>query len=210
MAADQADTEELLDRAGRGDDGARERLLARHRSRLRQMVAVRLDRRLAARLDPSDIVQEALADAARGLDEYLRDRPVPFYPWLRRFAWERLVEANRRHLLARRRSVAREEGFDLHLPDDSARALAGRLLSSGTSPSRRLLRQELRDRVQAALDRLDPRDREVLVLRYLEQLSTAESAAALGISVGAVKMRHLRALQRLRADLGGEDGGPSL
>jgi RNA polymerase sigma-70 factor (ECF subfamily) len=207
MAENEADTDELLDRAGRGDGEARQRLLARHRPRLRQMVTVRLDRRLAARLDPSDIVQEALADAARGLDEYLRDRPVPFYPWLRRFAWERLVEANRRHLQARRRSVAREEGFALYLPDQSARALAGRLLSSGTSPSRRLLRQELRDRVQAALDRLDPRDREVLVLRYLEQLSTAESAAALGISVGAVKMRHLRALQRLRADLGDEDGG---
>ena len=98
MAADQLDTEELLDRAGQGDGEARQRLLARHRHRLRQMVIVRLDRRLAARLDPSDIVQEALADAARGLDDYLRDRPVPFYPWLRRFAWERLVEVNRRHL----------------------------------------------------------------------------------------------------------------
>jgi RNA polymerase sigma-70 factor (ECF subfamily) len=209
MAADQADTEELLDRAGRGDDEARQRLLTRHRDRLRQMITVRLDRRLAARLDPSDIVQEALADAAGGLDDYLRDRPVPFYPWLRRFAWERLVELNRRHLQARRRSVAREERLDLmHLPDQSARALAERLLAHDTSPSRRLMRQELRDRVQAALDRLEPRDREVLMLRYLEQLSTAESAAALGVRVGAVKMRHLRALQKLRADLG-EDYGES-
>jgi RNA polymerase sigma-70 factor (ECF subfamily) len=205
MAADQLDTEELLDRAGQGDGEARQRLLARHRHRLRQMVAVRLDRRLAARLDPSDIVQEALADAARGLDDYLRDRPVPFYPWLRRFAWERLVEVNRRHLQARRRSVAREEQLELHLPDQSARALAERLFDKGTSPSGRLMSQELRDRVQAALDRLEPREREVLVLRYLEQLSTAESAAALGISVGAVKMRHLRALQELRADLGDDD-----
>ena len=93
------------------------------------------------------------------------------------------------------------------MPDQSARALAERLLAKGTSPSRGLMRQELRDRVQAALDRLDPRDREVLVLRYLEQLSTTESASALGISVGAVKMRHLRALQKLRADLG--DGSES-
>src|SRR3954468_20220302 len=96
MAADQLDTEELLDRAGQGDGEARQRLLARHRYRLRQMITVRLDRRLAARGDPSDIVQEALADAARGLDDYLRDRPLPFYPWLRRFAWERLVEIDHR------------------------------------------------------------------------------------------------------------------
>src|SRR3954471_13212600 len=159
MALDQLDTEELLNRAGGGDGEARQRLLARQRDRLRQMITVRLDRRLAARVDPSDIIQEALADAALGLDEYLRDRPVPFYPWLRRFAWERLVEVNRRHLQARRRSVAREERFDLNLPDQSARALAARLLADGTSPSRRLMRQELRDRVQAALDRLDARDR---------------------------------------------------
>src|SRR5215467_10011374 len=158
MAADQLDTEELLNLAGAGDGEARQRLLARHRHRLRQMVTVRLDRRLAARLDPSDIVQEALADAARGLDDYLRDRPVPFYPWLRRFAWERLVEANRRHLQARRRSVAREQRLEAHLPDPSARMLAARLLAEGTSPSRRLMRQEDRDRVQAALDRLEPRD----------------------------------------------------
>src|SRR6478752_6948618 len=124
MAADELDTNQLLDRAGQGDGEARQRL--------RQMVTVRLDRRLAARLDPSDIVQEALADAARGLDDYLRDRPVPFYPWLRRFAWERLVEVNRRHLQARRRSVAREEQLELHLPDQSARALAERLFDKGT------------------------------------------------------------------------------
>src|SRR5262245_26226401 len=112
MAADELDTEELLNRVGQGDGDARQRLLTRHRRRLRQMLTVRLDRRLAARVDPSDIVQEALAEAARSLDDYLRDRPVPFYPWLRRFAWERLVEVNRRHLQARRRSVAREERLD--------------------------------------------------------------------------------------------------
>jgi RNA polymerase sigma-70 factor (ECF subfamily) len=205
MALDQLDTEELLNRAGHGDGEARQRLLTRHRDRLRQMISVRLDRRLAARVDPSDIIQEALADAARGLDEYLRDRPVPFYPWLRRFAWERLVEVNRRHLQARRRSVAREEPLYLHLPDQSARALIDHLLCKGTSPSGRLMSQELREKVQAALDRLEPRDREILVLRYLEQLSTAECAAALGIGVGAVKMRHLRALQRLRAELGEDE-----
>jgi RNA polymerase sigma-70 factor (ECF subfamily) len=170
------------------------------------MVNLRLDRRLAARIDPSDIVQEALAEAARNLDDYVRERPVPFYPWLRRFAWERLVDVNRRHLLARRRSVTREQHETLELSDPSARVLVERLVSHGSSPSRRLLRQELRERVQTALDRLDPRDREVLLLRYLEQLSTAEIAAALEIGLGAAKMRHLRALQKLRAALGHDPG----
>ncbi len=61
----EPDTEELLNRAGRGEESARQDLLARHRARLRQMVALRIDRRMAARVDPSDVVQDALADAAQ-------------------------------------------------------------------------------------------------------------------------------------------------
>jgi RNA polymerase sigma-70 factor, ECF subfamily len=95
-AAHQPDTEELLDRAGTGDRAARQALLARHRGRLRQMVALRIDRRMAARVDPSDVVQEALAVAERSLSDYLKDRPLPFYPWLRQFAWERLIQLHRR------------------------------------------------------------------------------------------------------------------
>src|SRR5580704_8453320 len=101
----EPDTEELLALAGRGDQGAAEQLLVRHRRRLRQMIAIRLDRRVAARVDPSDVVQEALLEASRKLPEYLRVRPVPFYPWLRRIAWEHLVKAHERHLSARKRST---------------------------------------------------------------------------------------------------------
>jgi RNA polymerase sigma-70 factor (ECF subfamily) len=205
MRGAEPDTDVLLEQARRGDAPAREQLLTRHQARLRRMVAVRLDRRLAARVDPSDVVQEVLAEAARRMPDYLRDRPVPFYPWLRRLAWERLVKLHRRHLHARKRSVLREE--DWPLPDGSAAELAQRLLASASSPSRRMVRQELRERVRAALADLAARDREVLVLRYLEQLSTAETAAVLEISEGAVKVRHLRALERLRGLLGDDHEG---
>src|SRR6185369_2885618 len=173
-------------------------LLARHRSRLRQMVAVYLDRRLAARVDPSDVVQEALADAARGLSGYLRERPLPFYPWLRQFAWQRLLQLRRHHIHARRRSVDREVPWDMALPDPSANALIDRLIASGTSPSRRLIRDELCQRVRAALDRLAPRDREILVMRHLEEMSAGEIGSVLGISEVSVRARILRALTRLR------------
>src|SRR5687768_10163336 len=103
------DTDQLLASASRGDPSARGRLLERHRPRLKRMVSVRLDRRMAARVDPSDVVQEALLDAAGRLDEYLRERPIPFYPWLRRLAAGRLADAYRRHVRAARRSVGREE-----------------------------------------------------------------------------------------------------
>lgn len=191
-----ADTDQLLDDASRGDASARGRLLERHRPRLKRMVVVRLDRRLAARVDPSDVVQEALLEAAARLDDYLRDRPIPFYPWLRRIAWMRVADAYRHHLRAGRRSVEREELPAL--PGESAAELAERLLARDSGPSARLRRQERRERVRAGLNRLPERDREILVLRFLEELSTAEAAVVLGINEGATKVRLLRALQRLR------------
>src|SRR5579872_5226230 len=103
---DVPETDQLLGRAAAGDRRARSELLHRHRARLRRMVAVRLDRRILPRVDPSDVVQEALAEADQKLSAYLRQRPVPFYPWLRRLAWEQLVRLHERHLRAGRRSVA--------------------------------------------------------------------------------------------------------
>lgn len=198
MHAESPETELLIERARRGDEGARHALLTRHRSRLRQMISVRMDSRLAARVDPSDVIQDALAEAHRTMNEYLERRPLPLYPWLRRLAWERLVQLQRHHVGAGKRNLLREEGEDLALPDRSAVDLANRLVASGTSPSRHLLREEMRDRVRAALDGLSPRDREVIVLRFLEQLSTTEAAAVLEISAGAVKSRLMRALARFR------------
>lgn len=199
--------DELVERARRGDAAARGELLGRHRERLRRMVACRLDRRLAARLDPSDVVQDVLAEAHRQLPEYLEERPLPFYPWLRQIAWDRVVDLHRRHVLAQRRSVGREARGDLLLPDESAGLLVECLLDSQTSPTAYARRAELRDRLHQALLRLGERDREVLVLRYLEQLTTAEVAAVLGIREGAVKLRQLRALERLG---GLVEGGPEI
>lgn len=204
MYAESPETEQLIEQAASGDQAARQALFTRHRVRLRQMVAVRLDDRLARRVDPSDIVQDALVEAHRTLDDYLRRRPLPFYPWLRRRAWEQLAQVHRQHVEAGKRSLLQERRGDLDLPDRSAQLLANRLIASGTSPSRNAIREETRDRVRAALDELPPRDREILVLRFLEQLSTAEAAAVLGIGEAAVSSRLVRALARLQGLL--EDG----
>jgi RNA polymerase sigma-70 factor (ECF subfamily) len=198
MGSQESDTEELVRRAAGGDREAADRLLTEHRDRLRRMVAIRMDKRLAARLDPSDIVQDALYDASQKLPEYLQQRLLPFYPWLRQLAWKRLVAAHRRHVGAQARSVTREEHEAMALPDHSASQLASRLLSSGTSPSVQVIHEELQAKVQQVLARMGTHDRDVLVLRYLEQLSTAETAAVLGLTVDGVKSRQRRALQRLR------------
>jgi RNA polymerase sigma-70 factor, ECF subfamily len=204
-AARHEDTDELLRRVVSGDADARGQLLAKHRQRLRHMIEIRLDRRLRPRIDPSDVVQDALTEAAQKLSDYARRRPLPFYPWLRRLAWERLIQIHRRHVRAKRRSVQREEPGGLQLSEDSAGDLAERLAARGSSPSDRLERSEQRQRVQQALGLLGAADREVLILRYLEDLSTAEIAAVLELKESAVKMRQLRALQRLRDLLDDED-----
>jgi RNA polymerase sigma-70 factor (ECF subfamily) len=197
MVETPSDTYELVDRAALGEEAARQQLLARHRDRLRRMVTARLDRRLSARVDPSDVVQEAMAEAAIHLDAYLRERPLPFYPWLRHFACDRLMKLHRHHIKSQKRSVTREEGWSM--PDESAQQLANRLLARSANPVSRLIREELRDRVRAALEKMAEQEREVLVMRNLEHLTIAEIAAILDISEGAVKVRHLRALRRLKA-----------
>jgi RNA polymerase sigma-70 factor (ECF subfamily) len=197
----QADTDLLLDRVRAGDAGARRRLLDRHRRRLRRAVARRLDHRLAARVDPSDVVQEVLAEADRRLDDYAARRPLPYYPWLRQLADERLAALYRRHVRAQRRTVEREEAIPVPLSHESAAALSERLVDHGSRPGSRVVREELRRRVETALDRLSPADRAVLVLRYLEQRPTAAVAERLKVSVGAVRVRAVRALARLREQL---------
>src|SRR4051794_25823489 len=115
--------QDLIDQAALGDGPARQDLLEVHRESIRRMVAARLDRRLTSRIDPSDVVQDTLADASKRLDDFLRARPLPFLGWLRQIAGERVVDAPRRHLISRRRSVTREDQL-AEDPDDSTRALA--------------------------------------------------------------------------------------
>ena len=199
------ETDRLLRDAARGDQAALRSLLERHRERLRRMVALRLDSRLSARVDASDVVQEALIDAARKLVDYERDRPLPFYPWLHRLTAERLADVHRKHRRGTR-SVGREQAASAWR-DDSARMLVDHLVDSGTTPGHDLVREERRQRVRDALERLAPADRDILVMRYLEDLTFPEIAAILEIGESAAKMRHLRAIERIRSVLEIDDSG---
>src|SRR5881409_1869409 len=97
-----------LQQAAGGDQQAWALLLDAHRARLRRMVALRLDRRLQGRVDPSDIIQEAYIDASARLAEYARQPDMPFFLWLRFLTGQRLVRVHRQHLGAEMRDVARE------------------------------------------------------------------------------------------------------
>ena len=201
MGSDDLATDRLLCQARNGDGVAVGALFARHRDRLRRMVAVWMDARLKARIDASDVIQDAMAEAARKLPDYLDERPCAFYPWLRQIAWKHLVTLHRRHVSAQRRSVTREAPADLYPSNESTILFAERFAASSTSIPGRLVRKELHQRVQHALERLAPGDREVVVLLSLEQLSLAEVADVLGVSVEAARSRYRRAIERLHQQL---------
>ena len=186
MSEPAQNTELLLDRATSGDAMARRDLLEHYRDYLRRMVAARLDRRLAPRIDASDVVQETLADAAQRLDEYLSDPPLPFFGWLRVLAGEHVREAHRKHLFAKGRSVVRESRPP-ELNDVSMLNLAHQLASNDTSPSNSLMRDEQLEWVRAGLAALHAHDREVLVMRYVEALSSVEISQALGTTEAGAK-----------------------
>jgi RNA polymerase sigma-70 factor (ECF subfamily) len=208
MAGNSSETDGLLQRAARGDYQGWGTLLARHRERLRRMVALRLDQRLQGRIDASDVIQETYLEAWRRLAEYLRQPTMPFFLWLRFLAGQKLVTLHRHHLGVEMRDPGREVSlYRGSLPETSSAALAAQLLGHETRPSEAAIRAELKIRLQEALNSMEPIDREVLALRHFEQLSRAEIAQLLEISEAAVSKRYIRALKRLKEILVQLPGG---
>jgi RNA polymerase sigma-70 factor (ECF subfamily) len=171
------------------------------------MIGLRLDQAVGRRVDASDVVQDVLLEASRRLPDYRRNPALPFHLWLRQIARDHLVDAHRRHRGSAKRTVDREVALYTKqsgglFDDRSSFDLAAQLRDPALTPAAEALRRELRCRFEAALERLDEDDREIILLRHFEQLSNGEAALALGLSEAAAGMRHLRALRRLRGILG--------
>jgi RNA polymerase sigma-70 factor (ECF subfamily) len=208
MEHNSSETVDLVERARAGDQRALTEIFARHRERLRRMVEMRLDWRLQARLDASDVIQDAYLEVATRLEEYLRDPRLPLFLWLRLVVGERLITLHRHHLGTQMRDAGREVSlYREALPAASSAALAAQLLGKHTSPTQAAIRAERMLRLQEALNTMDPIDREVLTLRHFEQLTRAETAQVLGIEESAAAKRYVRALKRLKEILAGMPGG---
>ncbi len=196
LKPDSTETRGLLERVRGGDRRALDQLLTRYRPNLRAFVEMHLDPRLAARVDPSDVVQEAQLDVVRRIDDFLSRRPMPFHLWVRKTTYERLLDLRRHHRRARR-SVEREEV----LPNRSSLLLARPLLDGGPSPSQQLEARERAERVTRAVGGLADAEREILLLRHAEGLPFEEIACLLEIEPAAARKRFGRALIRLEKAL---------
>jgi RNA polymerase sigma-70 factor (ECF subfamily) len=213
MCADHApENASLLARAGGGDGDAWGALLALHQERLQSVIAFRLDPRLRRRVDVADVVQETFIAATARRAEFFQQSAQPLFLWLRWMVGNTLLELHRHHLGAQMRDPKREASGDRGPAGDgradTTRAAMGAQLTAGaTGPPTAAGRADVSARLNEALGRMDETDREVLAMRHFEQLTSGETAQALGINERAAAKRYTRALERLRDILAEMPGG---
>lgn len=198
MNQDPAETQRLLKRARAGDHSAFEEIFNRHRVRLQKAIAMRMDRRVAARVDASDVIQETYLEAFKRLPKYLHQDGMPFYLWLHWIAREKVLGLHRRHLGADKRTVRHEVPL---MPVDSSAEFVSGMIGRGPSPSQELAKAELAERLSEALGQLDDDERDLILWRHFEQLSARDTAQLLQISEAAAAKRYIRAVERLRTML---------
>ncbi len=208
MSVPASQSDDLLAAAKSGDQGALAALLQQHRERLERIVKLRIDRRLQGRVDPADVVQETTVAVLRKFAEYAANPKLSFFLWLRLETLQKLIDVHRFHLGTKMRSAGQE--VSLHrgsLPQVNSVSLAEQLLGRLSTASRVAMRAELKLKVEDALNQMDANDREMLVLRHFEELSNAEAAEVLELSVTAACNRYVRALKRLKGVFAEMPGG---
>jgi RNA polymerase sigma-70 factor (ECF subfamily) len=171
-----------------------------HRPRLKQMLQFRMDPRLRARTDLSDVLQEAYIEAFHRLDHFAAKPDMSFYLWLRQVTIQRMIDLHRRHLMAGKRDVRQEVSlaFSDGQGASASANIARHIVDAVISPSQLVVRREMLQQLESTLEDLDALDREVLALRHFEELGNGEVAELLGISEAAASNRYVRALSRLR------------
>lgn len=187
-------------RIRKGDRDALASSFDANRARLMRIVEFRLDRRLAVRIAPDDVLQEAFVQALERSAHLQGDADHAIFLWLRLIVLQTLTDLFRKHAGAGMRDVRRETRMG-EQETSGLPGLGAALLASLTSPTEGLRRAERTLQLHAALSDLADIDREVLALRHFEELSNQAVAGVLQIEEKAASIRYFRALKRLRAAL---------
>jgi RNA polymerase sigma-70 factor (ECF subfamily) len=144
------------------------------------------------REDAEDVLQETFMKAYEHLEQFKGDSK--FYTWIVRIA------VNQALMKLRRRKTDKSVSLDEQI-DTGEDTVVREIAAWGEDPEQRFSREELGEILDGAIESLEPPYRSVFVLRDVEDLSTEETAEALGLSVPAVKSRLLRARLQLREKL---------
>lgn len=188
-----------LRRLKEGDYDAFGELFAQHQDRLLQIIRFRLDRRLVARLDPEDVLQQVFLDASARIRHYVDNHSGSFFVWLRLVTDQTMANIYRMHLDTQmrdaRRDVSINAGKTYETPNG---AIAMQLVSKASTPSKVFSFRESVERLEDAISKLKPMDREAIELRHYELLDNKEVAELLGINEKAASIRYVRAIRRLK------------
>jgi RNA polymerase sigma-70 factor (ECF subfamily) len=174
--------------------------LERFRNYLRLLARMELDRRLRAKLDPSDLVQQTFLRAHQALGQFRGSSEAELAAWLRQILAS-LLERAVRDFGRAKRDLGRERSLEASLDDSSARLEAWLAAEDQLSPSQQADRNEQLLRLADALATLPPEQREAVVLHYLEGQPVADIARRLGRSTAAVGGLLKRGLKKLRTYL---------
>lgn len=193
-------TEELLEAARAGREGAADALWRRFEPWLRCLAQGRRESRFDARFDPEDLVQQAMLEAYRDFARFRGRTEAEFAAWLRGILAHVWAHAIRHHAGTDKRNLDLEVSLDQELTGVSQR-LGDLVPGEGGSPATHAVRLDRERRVAAALERLPPDYRTVIRLRHLEGLPHEEVARRMGRPSGAVRMLWVRALARFRDEV---------
>jgi RNA polymerase sigma-70 factor (ECF subfamily) len=208
MNAEQPpDPQQLLADARGGREDALGGLLELYRNYLTLLARTQIDLHLQGRVSASDVVQETFLDACRDFVRFRGSTEAELLAWLRQVLVCNLGRLVQQQVLAQKRSVRREVSLERRLQalDESSARMESALIGRQSSPSASAQRRERVALLADQLARLPPDYREVIVLRNLEGHSFEEVARCMGRSSGAVRILWVRAVDRLRQQLEGED-----
>ena len=182
-----------------GDPDALGELFAAHQQRLLHIIRVRMDRRLAGRVDAEDVLQEVFLDAAARVKHFIDSHSGSFFIWLRLVTNQTMANLYRRHLDTKMRDARRDVSFSPGKAyENPTRPIAMQLIGHLTSPSNVAMRKEAIEKLEQAIEELKPIDREAIALRHFELLDNKEVAEILGINEKAASIRYIRAVRRLK------------
>jgi RNA polymerase sigma-70 factor, ECF subfamily len=195
-----ADPEFLLVLAKAGDGPALGRLLERYHNYMNLLVRIQVGRRLRAKVDSEDLLQEIWLEIHRKINLFRGASEREFLQWARRVIGSILANQVRRYLGTKRRDLRLERALSEEL-DDSSRALDLALIAPQSTPSQQAVRREQAVLLADALEGLPDDYREVIILRQIEGMSFPDLARRMGRTEHSVKNVWLRALARLRRTL---------
>src|SRR5262245_43290881 len=186
---------ELLERARAGDEAARNRLFVVCRNYVSIAARAEVASWLKSKVDASDLVQQTLLEARRGLANFRGTTEGEWLAWLKRILSHNAADFVRRYHGVEKRCAARE--VSLAGTDDS-QMHAPQLSDGGPTPSQLIMQKEMQLQVADAVARLPEDYQEVVILRNLQQLPFDEVAERMGRSRPAVQMLWMRAIRKLQ------------